>query len=56
MAATTKLITLRQVCTKVGIKPKAARRVLRFSGVQVRTFRWEFTPAQAKRVTSILSA
>lgn len=56
MAVTT-LITLKQICSKVGIKPKAARRVLRRSGeVQVDTFRWEFTPAQAKRVQSILSA
>lgn len=50
------MITLKQICEELGIKPAAARRKLRGKlGKAEGDFRWEFTPEQAEEVKEILA-
>lgn len=51
-------ISLKEICGKLEIDPRAARRKLRKSKLDFHGTkgRWEFTAAQAKQVTELLSA
>lgn len=49
-----KMIPLRDLAKKNRVPGRVARRRLRDSGFEVSSFRWEFTPAQAKKVEPII--
>ena len=52
------MISLKQICEELGIKPAAARRKLRGKlGKNEGDFRWEFTPgAEVDKVKELLTA
>ena len=52
----TKQITLAEICKTLKIEPRAARRILRKSDIQVDGARWVWTKgsAAAKAVTNLL--
>jgi hypothetical protein len=51
------VVTLKQICEELNIKPAAARRKLRGKlGKSEGDFRWEFTPEEAIKVKDILTA
>jgi hypothetical protein len=57
MANEMEMITLKQICEELDIKPAAARRKLRGKlGKSEGDFRWEFTEEQAAEVKAILMA
>ncbi len=51
------MISLKQICEELGIKPAAARRKLRSKlEKSAGDFRWEFTEEQAEEVKALLTA
>lgn len=50
----TEAVPLKVICERIGVDPKDARIVLRKSDIQVETRRWEFPPAQARKVETLL--
>lgn len=56
MANEMEMITLKQICDELEIKPASARRKLRNKlNKSEGDFRWEFTEAQAAEVKAILA-
>lgn len=57
MANEMEMITLKQICEELDIKPATARRKLRSKlNKSEGDFRWEFTEEQAAEVKAILTA
>jgi hypothetical protein len=48
------LVSLKDICQRLGVNPRAARIKLRASGMSVEGFRWEFPKGDVKRVEAVI--